>query len=138
MDTFTTKERSEIMRKVKSTGNRSTEGVFIGILRSKHISGWKLRPKGFPGSPDIVFSTKKVLVFLDGCFLHGCSKCFRAPSSRKEYWKPKIERNKNRDKKITRSLRRKGYSVLRIREHEIKSGAGFNRLVQKLNSIGFN
>lgn len=132
MDTFSRKERSEIMRCVRSEKNASTERVMVGALRSRHISGWKLRPQGFPGSPDLVFPKAGIIVFLDGCFWHGCPKCFRAPSTRVEYWRPKIAGNKKRDRRNTRLLRRQGLSVLRLWEHDIRSGKAFDRLMRRL------
>jgi DNA mismatch endonuclease (patch repair protein) len=132
MDSFSREERSEIMQQVRSVRNASTEGVIVGALRSRHIGGWKLRPQGLPGSPDLFFPRSKLMVFLDGCFWHGCPRCFRAPSSRTEYWRPKIARNQSRDRRVSRLLRRQGYDVLRVWEHEIKSGKGFARLVRTL------
>ena len=132
MDTFTRKKRSEIMRCVRSTKNASTERVIVGALKSRHIGGWKLRPQGLVGSPDLYFPKARLLVFLDGCFWHECPKCFRAPASRTEYWGPKIARNKQRDRKITRLLRRQGYSVMRLWEHDIRNGKALNRLRRRL------
>ena len=71
------------------------------------------------GSPDILVH-EGLLVFLDGCFWHGCPRCFRPPKSRKEYWGPKISGNKNRDRRITRTLRADGWAVLRVWEHAIR------------------
>ena len=132
MDTFSREERSKIMRRVRSAQNASTEGVIVGALRSRHIRGWKLRPQGVPGSPDLFFPKSKLAVFLDGCFWHGCPRCFRAPSSRTEYWRPKIARNHRRDQRVNRLLWRQGYGIVRLWEHEIKSGKGFARLVRRL------
>jgi DNA mismatch endonuclease (patch repair protein) len=132
MDTFGKRQRSEIMAKVRSTGNFSTERAMLAALRARHIRGWKLRPGNLTGSPDLYFRELRLVVFLDGCFWHGCPKCFRAPSSRKEYWRPKISRNKKRDKKVSKLLRREGYHVLRIWEHEIKKGVGIRKLLRCL------
>src|SRR5438309_7391618 len=98
MDTFSRGERSEIMRRVRSTNNASTERIMVGALKSRHIRGWKLRPQDLPGSPDIFFPETRLAVFLDGCFWHGCPSCFRAPASNIEYWTRKGARNKQRDR----------------------------------------
>jgi DNA mismatch endonuclease (patch repair protein) len=74
------------------------------------------------GKPDVVFSSAKIAVFIDGCFWHGCPNHCRMPSSNVNYWNAKIGKNKIRDKKITKALRMKGWQVIRIWEHEIKSG----------------
>ncbi|HEV2175819.1 MAG TPA: very short patch repair endonuclease [Terriglobia bacterium] len=132
MDTFSREKRSEIMQRVRSARNASTEGVIVSALRSKHIKGWKVRPPGLAGSPDLFFPKSRVVVFLDGCFWHGCPRCLRLPSSRTEYWKPKIARNQRRDRRMSRLLRAQGYGVLRLWEHEIKNGKGMARLVRRL------
>lgn len=132
MDTFTKSERSAIMRRVRSVGNLSTERAFITSLRSAHVGGWKLRPSGLLGAPDLYFPKKRLAIFLDGCFWHGCPRCFRAPSSRRNYWKPKIERNRKRDRRVSNQLRGKGFHVLRIWEHDIGRPAGIKRLLRFL------
>lgn len=130
MDTFSKLERSRIMASVKSANNKSTELRFLSILKEKDIIGWR---RNYPvtGRPDFVFPRLKVAVFIDGCFWHGCPKHCRFPVSNKEYWNRKIERNRIRDKKTSNILREKGWTVIRIWEHEIK-GFGLNR---KLNLI---
>lgn len=83
------------------------------------------------GKPDFVFPRLKIAVFLDGCFWHGCPSHCRMPSSNINYWNKKIEKNKIRDKKIAKALKMKGWQVIRIWEHEIKSV----ELGRKLNLI---
>ena len=69
-DIFNNKKRSEIMRKVKSQKNKSTELRLIDILKQNGITGWK-RKYPVTGHPDFVFLKEKVAVFVDGCFWHG-------------------------------------------------------------------
>jgi DNA mismatch endonuclease, patch repair protein len=130
VDTFSKIERSRIMASVKSTNNKSTELRFLSILKGKSITGWR---RNYPvaGRPDFVFPRLKVAVFIDGCFWHSCPKHCRLPASNKDYWISKIERNKIRDKKTSRAFRGRGWTVIRIWEHEIKT-KGLNR---KLNLI---
>jgi DNA mismatch endonuclease (patch repair protein) len=137
VDTFTKHERSAIMRRVRSTDNVSTERTFVASLRASHIVGWKLRPSQLRGKPDIYFPRQRVVVFLDGCFWHGCPRCFRAPSSRRKYWKPKIENNRKRDQNISRQLRRQGFRVLRIWEHDISGPRGIKRLLKMISPQNF-
>ena len=73
------------------------------------------------GKPDFVYPKFKIAIFVDGCFWHGCSKHCRLPSTNKKYWISKIEGNKKRDKKITNALRKKGWRVIRIWEHEFET-----------------
>ena len=68
------------------------------------------------GCPDFVFDAPRVAVFVDGCFWHGCPTCHRPPSSNQEYWTKKVARNKTRDRRHTRALRRDGWTVLRVWE----------------------
>ena len=118
------------MASVKSRDAKSTELKFILLLKEKGITGWR-RNYPLTGKPDIVFSRFKIAVFIDGCFWHGCPHHCRMPSSNVNYWNNKIEKNKIRDKKITKALKMRGWQVIRIWEHEIKTG----KLNQKLKRI---
>lgn len=130
VDTFSKTERSRIMARVKSRNSKSTELQFISILKDKGITGWR-RNYILTGKPDFVFPRLKIAVFIDGCFWHGCPSHCRMPSSNINYWNNKIEKNKIRDRKITKALKMKGWQMIRIWEHEIKSA----RLNHKLNQI---
>jgi DNA mismatch endonuclease (patch repair protein) len=130
VDTFSKIERSRIMASVKSRNTKSTELRFISILKSKRIVGWR-RNYVLVGKPDFVFPQLRIALFIDGCFWHGCPKHCRMPSSNVYYWNDKIGKNKIRDKRITRALKAKGWRVVRIWEHEVKTG----KLNHKLNRI---
>ena len=110
--------RSRIMRSNKSHGNFSTELTLLRLFRSSGISGWR-RGVSVIGRPDFVFSRKRVAVFIDGCYWHGC-KCRRLPKKNRQYWEAKFRNNQTRDRRITRSLRAEGWRVIRIWEHELK------------------
>ena len=118
-DTFSKKQRSAIMKAVKSKDNKSTELKLIGIFKSLHITGWRRNYK-LIGHPDFVFPKERVALFADGCFWHGHDCRNVTPSDNAEYWKKKIERNKIRDRVVTDELTRKGWKVIRIWECEIK------------------
>lgn len=130
MDTFSKDERSRIMASVKSRNTKSTELKLVSLLREKGISGWR-RNYPLTGKPDFVFSSAKIAVFIDGCFWHGCPHHCRMPSSNVNYWNKKIDKNRLRDKNISKMLKLKGWQVIRIWEHEIKSG----KINSKLNRI---
>ena len=68
--------------------------------------------------PDIVFTRRKVAVFVDGCFWHGCPDHGRTPSVNGWYWSPKLQRNRDRDERVTEALRADDWQVLRFWEHE--------------------
>jgi len=117
----TTPERSRIMARVRSTGNASTEQRMVAIFRAARITGWR-RHLPLPGKPDFAFPKAKVVVFVDGCFWHGCPRCYRAPKQNAPYWTAKVARNKERDRRQARELRQKGWRVLRLWEHQLKNG----------------
>lgn len=117
-DTVSKKRRSEIMRAVRSRGNRVTELALVRLLRQYKISGWR-RHAGLTGNPDFIFQKQKVAMFVDGCFWHGCAKHCRMPKGNSSYWNPKIASNKCRDVRVNRALRRAGWQVLRIWEHDL-------------------
>lgn len=73
-----------------------------------------------PGSPDIVFPGAKVAVFVDGCFWHGCPEHGTMPKTRTEFWRAKIERNRERDAEVDAKLRDLGWLPVRVWEHEIR------------------
>ena len=82
------------------------------------------------GKPDIVIKKGKKAVFIHGCFWHKCPRCYRQPKTRKKYWLPKIENNVKRDGKNTRTLRKLGYKVMKIWEHELEKD--FDKALEKI------
>ncbi len=107
------------MSRIKGKGNKDTELVMIQILRSNHISGWRRNQAVF-GKPDFVFPKQKIALFVDGCFWHGCPKHSNMPQNNREFWQKKLQGNKERDKRVTRELRKLGWVVVRVWEHELK------------------
>lgn len=73
-----------------------------------------------PGRPDIVFSRKKVAIFVDGCFWHKCPIHYQAPTTNADFWERKIEKNVERDQLTNIKLADTGWTVIRIWEHEIR------------------
>lgn len=118
-DVFTQEKRSEVMSRIRSSGNRDTELVLVALMRAHGITGWR-RGQKLPGRPDFVFRRERVCVFVDGCFWHGCPLHFRRPKSRRAFWDAKIARNKARDRRVARELRAAGWKVLRVWEHALK------------------
>lgn len=127
-DTLTKEQRSERMARVRGSGNVSTELRLVDLFRKHGITGWR-RNVSLVGKPDFVFPAKRVVVFVDGCFWHGCPKHKRIPKSRKAFWRPKLDRNRQRDKEVNRALRVKGWVVLRVWECDLNSP----RLLHRLN-----
>jgi len=108
------------MRAVKSSGNISTEGRFIRLMKEKHITGWRRNYKLF-GKPDFVFPKRRLAVFIDGCFWHGHNCRNTKPKQHANYWYEKITRNKKRDRLVTRTLRQHNWQVVRIWECNINT-----------------
>lgn len=119
MDTVDKETRSRVMSAVRSK-NTKLEQILIAALESAGLTGFERYVKSLPGTPDIVFEEQKVAVFFDSCFWHGCPKHLRKPSSNQAYWRPKIENNMRRDRRRRAALRRAGWSVLRVWEHDLK------------------
>ncbi len=130
-DIFSKEKRSAIMAAIRSYNNKETEIRFIGILRRNRISGWR-RKQELEGNPDFVFPLRKLIVFIDGCYWHGCPVHFRLPKSNKAYWRTKIGGNRSRDRRITRHLKREGWRVLRFWQHEL---ADEKKLVKRIDTI---
>lgn len=117
---LTSPGRSRIMKAIRSKGNLSTEMRLIQIMREYRIRGWR-RGSTLFGKPDFVFPKRHVIVFVDGCFWHGCPKCcLSKPKSNAGYWDDKIRSNRERDLKVSRFLRRNGWRVFRIWEHRLE------------------
>ena len=117
-DVFSKSKRSEVMRAVKSRGNKSTELKLIEIFKNRKIIGWRRNYK-LLGKPDFVFPKQRLAIFVDGCFWHGHDCRNTKPADNADYWRQKIERNKIRDKLVSRTLAEKGWRVLRIWECQI-------------------
>ena len=132
MDTIDKQTRSRIMASVKSSGNRSTEKRLRSALIRAKIRGWRIQVRELPGTPDFVFDKEHLIVFVDGCFWHDCPHCYRRPSTTRKYWDDKVQRNMARDKRVKAKLRREGWSVIRIWEHELLN------LAQVINRIQHN
>jgi DNA mismatch endonuclease (patch repair protein) len=130
-DVFTQKQRSEVMRQVKSSRNKSTELKLVDFFKANNIKGWRRGYKLF-GKPDFTFSKIKVVIFVDGCFWHGHDCRNTRPKNNADYWAKKRERNMKRDKEVTQTLENKGWTVIRLWECELKDEQWLNKRLQLL------
>lgn len=117
MDNLTEEQRSHCMAQNKGKDT----SIELKVRSELHRRGLRFRKhiKELPGNPDIVFPAQKVVVFIDGDFWHG----YRFPTWEdkvSEFWKEKIRKNRERDKKNHGKLYRMGWQVIRIWEHEIE------------------
>ena len=118
MDTVDKETRSRVMATVRSKQTK-LEQTFVALLEQAGITEFTCYAQELPGTPDIVFREAKVAVFVNSCFWHGCPKHLRQPRSNEAYWQPKLEKNIKRDRKTRAALRRRGWSVLRVWEHDL-------------------
>lgn len=131
-DPLTKEQRSAHMAKIRGKGNKSTELAVEQALIDNGVIGWEKQNQEILGKPDFYFPQHKLVLFVDGCFWHGCPKCGRnTPRTRSEFWKDKIDSNRRRDSRYHRKLRSQGYHVMRVWEHEL----GHATWIKRLNSL---
>lgn len=118
-DRFTPTERSVLMSGIKSKNTRF-ELDFVALLKKKTRAKLETHARDVKGTPDVVFRRAKLCVFLDSDFWHGWQYPRWKKTLKNDFWRTKIERNRVRDRKTTRYLRRHGWSVIRLWEHSIK------------------
>jgi len=87
------------------------------VLRGERVK-FKGNVKSLPGSPDLVIPELGLVIFVNGCFWHGCPRCYTAPKHNRAWWNKKISANRKRDRRVTRKLRNQGYSVIHLWEHD--------------------
>lgn len=116
-DMFSTLKRSEIMSHVRSSGNKATEIRLMALFRRHRITGWRRHARLF-GNPDFIFLKQRLAIFVDGCFWHGCPTHASQPKSNEAFWKSKLARNRDRDRLVARTLKRHGWRVFRVWQHE--------------------
>ena len=123
MDNLTTEERSEIMSRVRS---RDTKPEMI-VRRLVHSLGYRYRLhlRSLPGAPDLVFTKRKKVIFVHGCYWHRHDNCpnARIPKSHVTFWQEKLEGNRDRDERNEEQLRELGWDILvvwecQLRDHE--------------------
>lgn len=114
-DTLSATQRAKQMSRIRGYGNQSTEKRLIALMREFHVTGWRRRAI-LLGKPDFVFRTERVALFVDGCFWHCCPRHRRLPKSKVTFWRRKLLGNIRRDRLVTRRLRARGWTVLRVWE----------------------
>jgi DNA mismatch endonuclease, patch repair protein len=111
--------RSQIMSRVRGRGNKSTEQKLAALFKKADIKGWR-RHLPLPGTPDFAFPKLRLAIFVDGCFWHGCPRCYTRPATNRDFWDKKLRDNCARDRRVNRELRSKGWRVIRIWAHSLK------------------
>jgi DNA mismatch endonuclease Vsr len=119
MDVHDKTTRSYNMSRIRSRDTKP-ELVLRKMLWERGMRGYRIHSR-LPGKPDVAFGRKKIAVFVDGCFWHGCPRCGdgRPPKTNVRYWTPKLLKNRERDLRQTKELRAQGWKVIRLWEHDV-------------------
>ena len=116
---FDTKPESEIAKACFAMGLRYRKNVEIPEVKTRG---------------DLVFRKHNLVVFIDGCFWHGCPWHYKTPKTRSEWWDNKIQKNRKRDLDKTKKLRRLGWKVVRIWEH-VNTDKGVEKIIRSIDNI---
>ena len=108
--------RSEIMSRIRGKDTKPEIALRKALWR-KGLRGYRKNAKKVPGKPDVCWQGRKVAVFVDSCFWHGCPAHFRQPKTNAGFWRRKIARNKERDREVSERLRGEGWLVIRLWTH---------------------
>lgn len=124
MDTISPERRSALMARIRSKDTKPE----MAVRRLAFAMGrrYRLHVRALPGCPDLVFPKDHKIVLVHGCYWHPHPGCpiAKPPKSRLDYWLPKLEGNLKRDRQNLRELRRLGWSVLTVRECQIRCDLG--------------
>lgn len=124
-DNLTKTERSALMARVRSKNTKPE----IVVRRLTHAAGYRFRlhRRDLPGTPDLVFPSRRKVIFVHGCFWHGHTEATcrlaRVPKSRRDFWISKVQYNRARDVANTRRLITSGWKSLVIWECELRNCA---------------
>ena len=127
---MSSEQRSRVMRAVRS---RDTKPEMI-VRRLLHRLGYRYRlhKTDLPGKPDIVFSSRKKVIFVHGCFWHGhsCKRGNRQPESNADYWRAKIARNVDRFAKQLEELSNAGWEELTLWECQLQKEDSLKQMLK--------
>jgi DNA mismatch endonuclease, patch repair protein len=135
-DIFTKEKRSEIMGKIR--GKHTKPELLVRKFLFSEGYRFRLHQKNLPGSPDIVLKKHNTVVIVNGCFWHGHKRCpiFKMPKTRVKFWTAKITRNRERDAKDRKALRKLGWKVITVWECRLKGTKTGKTLSSLLAGIG--
>ena len=124
-----------LLRRIKGKNSRPE----MAVRRLVHALGfrYRLHQRRLPGSPDLVFVAKQKVIFVHGCFWHGhhC-RASRHPKTRPQYWRMRFNKNRARDIRVVRQLRRQAWSVLTIWECQLRNVARLTTRIQRFLGSG--
>lgn len=126
-DIFSRKKRSQIMSLIRFKWTKQEVNVhnYLKGHKVKHV----MHPKDAPGA-DVLMPELNLAILLHGCFWHACKICYREPKTNKAFWKKKIETNIKRDRKTKKNLKKLGFKVVVIWEHQLRKN--FENAMEKV------
>lgn len=127
--------RSFNMARVRGDKDTRLERQLSSLAWRAGIRGYRRRCRLHLGRPDFCFHREQLAVFIDGCFWHMCPIHFELPATNVGFWQKKLEDNRTRDATQTRRLRTQGWSVIRVWNHDIKTEAGAQKIVNRIIRI---
>lgn len=127
-DIFTKEKRSEIMSKVRHKDSK----IEVEFRKKLWANGFRYRKNSgkYFGKPDVALPKYKTVIFIDSCFWHGCKKHGSIPATHTKFWTEKIDRNKARDKEVSRHYKKRGWKVIRVWEHDLSKKT--NAIIYKI------
>ena len=132
VDTIDPSRRSENMRRIRSTDTKPE----LRLRKLVYSLGfrYRLHKKDLPGNPDLVFASRRKVIFVHGCFWHQHEKCVdgRIPRSKTEYWLPKLNRNVERDISALMQLKQMGWGALVVWECELSSAGTIKQTEERV------
>jgi DNA mismatch endonuclease (patch repair protein) len=132
VDIVSPARRSEMMRGIRGKGTKPE----LLVRSAAHRLGYRFRlhARTLPGTPDLVFPRRKLVLFVHGCFWHrheGCPYCY-APKSNIQFWREKFKNNVVRDKSVQKRLEGMGWRVAVIWECETADSESLRKMLKKL------
>lgn len=133
MDKISKEKRSEVMRAVRGKDTK----IEVSFRKSLWKLGVRYRKNSnkFYGKPDMVNERRKIVIFVDSCFWHGCKSHCRMPKSNLDFWQSKIEKNKERDTVVKKFYKNKGWVCVRVWEHDLIKKDDFEKTAQRIFRI---
>lgn len=129
-DVLSPSQRSFCMSRIQGKNTKPE----VALRKALWNNGLRYRLKNkLPGRPDLYFPGKKIAIFVDGCFWHGCPEHCNMPETNSSFWKKKLSKNKERDKFVNQTLEDEGWCVIRFWEHEIKND--LEDCVKRISSV---
>lgn len=121
MDVLTPEQRSRCMAAIR--GKNTGPELIVRRVLSAMDYRYRLQGRGLPGRPDLVFASRRSVVFVHGCFWHrhACRFGRVTPRTRGAFWQTKLGGNRERDKRNIRALRRQGWRVLVVWECQLRA-----------------